>query len=123
MTDYDDAMCITALREEIERLRSNNKANEGLIYGMRKRIEELEKEKAAWKAEAISRAGGAVHGITDEQIDAAAEYANWSAEADPWKVLDKLGIERCDGCYSCMEKDTPAARNRPDCNGHGWVKK
>ena len=108
----------TSLRSDMDRVSKTAKG----------RIEELEENRDAWKAEAIKRAGGAVHGITTEQIDAAWEMSEEGYIDED--VLRELGIERCEGCGGSGEVSEPADHDQtvlqtdvcPDCNGHGWKK-
>jgi hypothetical protein len=71
------------------------------------------------------------HVITDEQIDAAVEWAEAcrvrTPNSTPWTALNKLGIKRCkcNGALVPCERCTPTHYEEcPDCakfTGHGWM--
>ena len=138
MSDYNDAMCITELRKEIERMQFRHdeykRLSNEMTANMQKRIEELEKIVANYHGseKLMGWMRGDGHHITDEQIDAAVASAehilkgcndeidcHWLA----WDILNKLNIHRCEGCGGeepSMEWGEGALLCSK-CNGHGWT--
>ena len=126
--DHEAMQCYLDNKEKdkrIEELEERWRLAQASMAMDKSRIEELEvKVKTTFKQ--FLHLMPTAHIITEEQIDGLVEYAEEilpvceRCNGAMWCFLGKLNIVACEGCFSCMEKDTQAARNRPDCNGHRW---
>ena len=96
------------------------------IERLKARVEELKKSNLDKALLAVQ----SDHHITDEQIDAAWQYAmKLDSPTLVLAALAELGIKRCEGCedgHIAVDTGDPqdsASVTCPDCNGHGWVVK
>jgi len=132
MSDYDTDMYITKLRERIEEL--EKRCSDEFLW-----VDELPDECDFEVFAHIDKDYDAAvewfrtsHIITDGQIDAAWEYVvgcEDGSDEQRWMLLalNKLGIERCDGCNGTGRGETEHAGALgefewvcDDCNGKGW---
>jgi hypothetical protein len=124
----------------IERLQEGIKelglhwSNNPLVKKLEAQVKELEKENAVLQrmstryGDELAKLNHEGHHSTSKMIDAAVHCANYHLKYGNnkgWWALNELHIFRCEGCRSCcpkfIDQGMQYIRNRPDCEGHGWV--